>query len=391
MILKNNLILFIGLLIGCTFLGCTEVIEIKTTDFQNILVINANITSDTKQQQVLLSRTYEAGSTKINETNASVIISDNTNTIYQFSEIEDGLYVSNFSFAIQADKTYQLSVTTSDGEIYKSAIVKPISSANLENVKTVVNTDDNGIEGVEIKVDSYDATGMANYFRYEYEETYLIESFYEIFEDLIVVGYDSLPQFARVPKTKEEKICYKTEYSNDILITSTDNATESRVTDFQIRFIPKTDFSIRNRYSILVYQYVQSREANAFYKSLKEFSSSESLFSQTQPGFIVGNIKPENINNKVIGFFEVSMVDSKRIFFNFKDVFPDDFRPRFISNCFSQTFNKSEYFELVKYIESGKYKYVSYDYVTSVYTIVNDFCVDCTLLGTNVKPSFWED
>jgi len=80
-----------------------------------------------------------------------------------------------------------------------------------------------------------------------------------------------------------------------------------------------------NRYSIFVKQYVQNFAAHTFYQTLKDISGSESILSQTQPGFFAGNIKSDdNPNEKVIGFFDVSSVSNKRIFFNFSDLLFSD-------------------------------------------------------------------
>ena len=90
---------------------------------------------------------------------------------------------------------------------------------------------------------------------------------------------------------------------------------------------------IRNRYSILVKQYVQSLAAHTYYETLKEISDNGSILSQTQPGFFRGNISSvDNPREKVIGFFEVSSYSEKRIFFNFSDLFPKTPAPEYKRN-----------------------------------------------------------
>ncbi|MEZ0131763.1 DUF4249 family protein, partial [Flavobacterium sp. LBUM151] len=92
---------------------------------------------------------------------------------------------------------------------------------------------------------------------------------------------------------------------------------EDRI-NLPIRFIDIKDPIIGERYSIIVRQYVQNLESYTFYKILKSLSTSTSLFSQVQPGFNYGNLKSANDpNEKIVGYFEVSSVSSKRIFFNF--------------------------------------------------------------------------
>lgn len=389
-----NKITFIISLIVLVLVGCTDFIEIETENFENILVINANITSDNKKQKVSISRTYKSGFEKVVETEAEVFITDNLNNTYFFSEEVkgEGVYLSNSSFAVLKNRQYQLTVITSDGERYTSSFVEPINTSVLENVRPVYLTNDLGEEGIGIKVDSYDSEGIANYFRYEYEETYQIISPIVTAFDLNIVS-ENPAVVEIVDKEDNEQVCYNTLYSNDILIANSEQLGESRVSNFQIKFIPKFDFKIRNRYSILVHQFVQSREANAFYNSLKEFSSSENLFSQTQPGFITGNIKSSNENVKVIGFFEVSMVSSKRIFFNHKDLIPDFNNSPFPFDCNTISFNTSQssLMNMIDLLKAGRYEFTTYDYQTNTYGLVERECVDCTILGSTTKPDFWID
>jgi hypothetical protein len=353
-------------------------------------VINANITDEQKQQEISLSRTYKAGLSEIKESGARVVVTDDLGNNFEFREVTQGNYLSDFSFAVQLDRTYTLNVATADGNTYNSNAVKPISPAFLEDVRVETLLDENGIEGVAIKVDSYDPQEKAKYFRYEYEETYLIQSLINNRNDLIVTSLNP-PQVEIVAKTKEENICYKSLFSNEILIASAEQTTDNRVNNFQIKFLPRDDFKVRRRYSILVHQFVQSREAFGFYQSLKDFSNKENLFLQTQPGFITGNIKSNNKNVKVLGFFEVSLVSSKRIFFNFSDVFSNGIIPRYPFDCTVEEFNSSELDVLISRLQFGQFKFLSYDDALDTYSIVINFCVDCTVLGTNIKPDFWID
>ena len=57
-----------------------------------------------------------------------------------------------------------------------------------------------------------------------------------------------------------------------------------------VRFINRNNYIISHRYSILVRQFVQSNEAFTFYETLNDLSRNESLFSETQPGFLAGNV-----------------------------------------------------------------------------------------------------
>ena len=211
--------------------------------------------------------------------------------------------------------------------------------------------------------------------------------------DLVAVSENPF-QFVFVDRPEGERICYKTEISNEIIIVDTNSLTEDRIDDFVVRFIRSDDISVADRYSILVRQFVQSREANAFYKQLDDFSSSDNLFSQVQPGFISSNIASENNpEEKVLGFFDVSSVSEMRIFFNRDEVIQD--LPIFMLGCPRTTpapgeFEPIEEFliRLTGIINSDGTKYLE---GTSAFefVLVRRACGDCTALGESEVPEFW--
>jgi hypothetical protein len=144
---------------------------------------------------------------------------------------------------------------------------------------------------------------------------------------------------------------------------------------------------------------VQSLEAFTYYNILDQLSGSGSLFSQIQPGFINGNIfSTEDRNEKVLGFFEVSSVTEQRIYFNYEDFFPNDDLPPYFIDCRTSTpviVTQGGTTPLHDGIEAGILKYLSDNNPPAPnegpYFVVPTACGDCTELGTNVKPDFWED
>ncbi|ADV50902.1 hypothetical protein Celal_3647 [Cellulophaga algicola DSM 14237] len=388
--MKSRSYIFLLITILLLNYGCTEIIEVNTQDFENILVINANITDKNTKHEITLTRTYEAGSTNLNETGASVFVIDNLDNLFQFIEETSGNYISNEPFNVIQGRSYQLNVTTKDGNQYYSDFVAPIANAKIEDLRAEFSVDELGNEGVAIKIDGYDPENKAKYFRFEYEETYLIESAIVSYSKLNIIS-ENPPEVEIITESIQNTLCYNTLFSNEILTISTEQEVESRFTNYQLKFISKNDFRIRNRYSLLVHQYVQSREANSFYSTLKDFASSDNLLSQTQPGFITGNIKSKNSAEKVIGFFEVSTVNSKRIFFNYDDVIPPGARANYPFDCTPLKFTPNEIGDMINLLKTNNYVFTSFNYVGSVYSIVNRPCIDCTVLGVKEKPEFWID
>ena len=381
-----------------TFLmyGCIEEIDLETENFESALVIEATITDQTETQSISLSRTFqfeEDGPSP--ETNAEVTILDATGTQYTFQESDSlGVYISTTPFAALPNRDYSLQITTSNGRTYESSAVQLPQSTSIDNLYTEKSTNNEGVKGVSILLDNSNPQGMGSYYRFEYVETYKIISRYSSDLDLQVVSANP-PQFELVPKTTEEEICYVTKPSTEILLANTNTLSEDQLLKYQIRFIERTDPVIAQRYSILAKQQNISREAYTFYETLQNFSETESLFSQVQPGFIEGNISSTtNENEKVIGIFNVVTVSSKRIFFNYSDIFdPEDGSPGLFlgDNC---RLNSPDPRALVPLIQNNTAKFVREGTVegdTGPYTVAPRICVDCTVFGENVPPEFWEE
>ncbi len=379
--------------------SCVEPFDIKTTTFESALVIEATITNEFKFQEINLSRTFPLENEgPLTESNANVKIIDDAQNTYIFQETSPGEYVSNHEFKALPNNSYQLFITTSEGKSYSSQPAQLTNSSQIDNIYASKEKDDLGLENISIFVDSFDPTGNSKYYRYEYEETYkIIAPFWSKYD--LVVTYVPRYGVERVLRTKEEQTCYKTVYSNAIIQTETNRFLEDRVSKFAVRVLQSDNTIISHRYSILVKQYIQSPEAFTFYKTLNKFSGSESLFSQNQPGFFNGNVfSTDNASEKVVGFFEISSVSSKRMFFNYRDFFPVEPLPPYFTECEPAAPSNASYGGdpslLFGLVQRGEVKY--YDEngapdftMPGPFLVVIPECGDCTLFGTNVAPDFW--
>jgi hypothetical protein len=397
--------------------SCTTPYYYQTNSFEHAIVIEATLTNELKKQEIKLSRTYkfeEDG--PIFETEADVYITDNLENQYSFEEV-DQKYISTSEFQALPDRNYQLHITTKDGKSYSSTNEKLTTVNEIETVAPVVTTKEGDL-GIEITVNSFDPTNTSKYYRYEYEETYKIIAPRWVSTEAIAryfpPGSTLEGEIILKQRETETRTCYSTKKSDHIILTNTNNLSEDRV-NFPLRFISSSDYIIMNRYSIFVKQYVQNFAAHTFYQTLKDISGSESILSQTQPGFFAGNIKSDdNSNEKVIGFFDVSSVSNKRIFFNFSDLFPAEPTPKYPYNCPDITdSNKLEYVfkycfatpgpcrglavlgnlivrNSVYYNGHNKFGVVPSDGSVDIqmYPIQ---CGDCTSFSSNIKPTFWID
>ena len=402
--------------------GCVEEVKIETENFESILVIEATITNEDKNQIVKLSRSYmleEEGPS--NEINANVTVQGQNGEIYQFQEVLDGVYESTQAFAAMPNYDYVLKITTSDGRQYQSNTSQFSNTTEIGELYVERGIDSEGEEGVFILVDTQDSSLDSRYYRYEYEETYKIvapryapydlhienDDFVYTPDDLAGLQGQQLIDFfvSRSLRPEQEYICYNTIASNEILLLDASDFVDNNIMAHSVNFLNRNNSKIMHRYSILVKQYVQSLEGYLFYEALSSFSNSESVFSQVQAGFVQGNISSlTNANEKVLGFFEVVPVDSERMFFNFADLFPDEELPPYFVNC-EGVFTPALYTtDMITgdIVDSPLQFYVSRDYqyyennhddngfvVTAPYNLVLPECGDCTFLGDNQAPDFW--
>lgn len=386
--------------------GCVESFEAETLTFESALVIDATITNEMRQQEVMLSQSYafeEDGPQP--ERNADVQVVDDLGGEYLFTESSPGVYRSVSAFGAAVDRYYQLKITTSDGLSYTSDSTKLTPIAVLDEVFAERIFNEDGIEGMAIRVNGSSPSGNARNYRYVFEETYKIIAPKWTDKDLIP-DPDVRCGVLLIRRENEERTCYATQSSNSIILTDTNDFGEDRVKDFMIRFINRDNYIITHRYSILVRQLVQSPEAYTFFETLNDFSNSESLFSETQPGFLQGNVhSADNPAEKVLGYFDVASVSQKRIFFNYGDFFPGESLPPYVDPCtpfappiFGATSGPVDSppcvlrpvveLNLVRPLDTNDFPTRQ---LPGPYIVVSRVCGDCTALGETAIPEFWTE
>lgn len=384
--IRNRKPLLLCLLLGV--LSCVEPIDLEFEEnFEDMLVVEGAVTNELMHHRVKLSRTFPLAERRAAaERHARVSVVEDGVREIQYHEVEPGMYQSVSEFSAQPGSEYSLRIVSQNGKIYESTASTLVPSAAISSVRAVPTTRENGSVGVALVLEGTDNQGGGSYYRYDYEETFKIVSpFYKGY-DLVVEGDTLLV----VPKTREEYTCYRTEPSEEIVVANTGLLSEDKVNGLLVRYVEKGDPRMSHRYSILVRQYGITPEAYRFYETLKNLSESESLFSQIQPGHIPGNVHSlDDPSEKVLGFFSISEVTTKRAFFSFTDFFDEHDRDRrpFVAPCEPQKFSMPLTIQLIL---DGSYKYYSHDPFEGIY-VISSPCVDCTLNGTNVVPEFWEE
>ncbi len=219
-------------------------------------------------------------------------------------------------------------------------------------------------EGCQIYLDTHDQEDSCNFYRWKYEETW---EFRIPFPDVI------------------NRICWGYEKSTQILIKNTSFLESDKVVRFPLRLIKNPVDRLEVRYSILVNQYSLNEDEYDYWQRLQNSLLQVGGLYDIIPSSIPGNVYcREDKLEKVLGYFSVSSVKSKRYFIT------DHFKGwnTMYLDCADSVYRGPEHIE-----GNGVNWWVIYDFSDSVppSTVLTNkrICGDCTGRGTSVRPDFW--
>lgn len=427
--MKKELKWLMLLCLSPVLLGCIEEFEPEniTDVLGGALVIDARITDQNKRHTIFLSRTFSFDEiAPPPESGAQVNMIDDLGNTINFSETDPGNYDSNVAISLQQGRAYTLEVVTTDGVRFRSNATTLPSKIEITELKATRKINNSETDGIAIMIDNSENSSSANYFRYEYEETYkVIAPNFNPF-DWDEVDYDFFCEdddgweVTVAPRDELTNICYTTKKSTNLILNSTASLSSSNLEDFEVRFLGSENYAISHRYSILVKQYHHDINAASFFNSLEDFSNSESIFSNVQTGKLEGNINIENSDvANVFGYFELSSYSEERLSFNYEDFFPNEDLPPYVIACdfisnpplYPEGFHVTiidgkpvldgaSSSPLMDGILAGLIGYIGDN---EDYQQTNDEgefergpfftkplgCVDCRVYGDNVVPDFW--
>lgn len=392
----------IGFVLGLN-VSCVEEFNFENESFDYVLVIDATLTNELKRQTIYINRAHQFDQDKPNKVTGATVMVTAGNMQLEFIEETPGTYVSANVFVAQPNVDYVLSVTTKNGNRYRSTTAQLTTPTQIDNVYAVRETNDDGVDGVSIYVDSYDPTNTSQYYRYDFEETFKVVAPLWKTQDAYVVS-DQYPEciVALRPRSRDKITCYRSEASNNINVTTTVALNEDRVERYLVNFLSNQNYKISHRYSILARQYVITEQSYTYWNTLRNFIDKNSLFSEIQAGYVPGNIASEsNPSEKVVGFFEVVSMASRRIYFNYTDFYQGEPLPPYAVPCTERApdlFDISHNYmcgPLIDAIQLNGLVYLKDNEGEfprgGPYIMVPRECGDCTALGETEPPEFWKE
>ena len=173
---------------------------------------------------------------------ATVAVVSDQNATYPLYDTGNGNYVSA-GLNLDNSHKYRLTIKTSDGKQYQSdlqsvLITPPIDSVGFNIISSSAKT------GIQVYVNTHDATNMTKYYRWDYNEEWL---FYTRYTSTYISN-----GAAMVPRQPNQNVtyCYAGGPSSDIVLGSSAKLAQNIIYQNPILFIPSVSEKIEDKYSI---------------------------------------------------------------------------------------------------------------------------------------------
>lgn len=391
--------LLVGFVLILSLSSCIDPFHLELEDYESLLVVEGLITDEKLPYTIKLSRTFMDENVPVEMlSHAEVSVHDGYGLIADFHELEPGIYQSDtLQFTGQIGGSYTLYIKTEDGTEYASEACTMTAVPDIDSLYYETDSEffENGEvieEGLRIFLDAEKGVETSPYIRWEFEEVWKFRVPYPVFyEDLGYMEYE--------PIRVENDICWRYERSKQILLHSSAEQSPGRISREPIHFIASGRSNrLLKQYSILVRQYSISQVEFSFWKNLKEITESGGDIFERQPFPIVGNVSCTSRENlKVLGYFQVSAVKTRRMYITQSQVkeldipvyeYPCDriiyptrqLKPRTYENLLGTG-------HVLFWVEESEFAGappINFQFTSAE-------CADCSLTGDTERPAFWVD
>jgi len=361
------------------------------------LVVEGVINSGADSTTIKLSRTVKLSSQITNNpvTGAVVAVQSDKSISYPLTQTVPGTYTCA-GLNLNSSHQYRLSINTGS-EQYLSDYVPVLNSPPIDTVGFTISSG-----GINIYNNTHDPTNTVKYYRWDYQETWL---YHPAYQSLYYWATDTI-----LPRTvlNETQVydCYPSDSSSNIILNSSAKLSQGVILNNPIAFVPSTSIKIASEYSIFVRQYALTGLAYDFWQNLKTNTENLGSIFDAQPSEVPGNIHSvSNPAEPVIGYVSVGSVSTKRLFIKNQQL--PAWQPTPVFSCFDTVFyysirafkdeptpNQVDY--NFGFYTNGSYTWIPIEGVghpgspPTGYTASTPQCTECTFVGTNVEPAFWQ-
>lgn len=347
---------------------------------RNVLVVEGFLNAGQEPTFIRLTRnlplTEEANLGVRPEINATVTVEGTDNSVQSLSQDPSGLYTATLT--LQDDLGYRVRIITTRNEEYLSEFVEVKPSPPIDSIGWT--RDENG---VIVHANTHDDTGGSVYYRWEYDETWEINSTYYtnyIFENLEV-------RLRRMPE-EDRSVCFKYGTSRNVIVGSSARLQSDRIEQAPLLRIPPADERLSVRYSIMVRQYVLDKKGYEFFDLMKKNTEQIGTIFDPQPSELSGNFTCiSNPQIPVIGYINAGTIAEKRFFIRSSEI-PNW---NFYVHCPIKEVTPDS---VIYYLSDGTY--IPYAIHSTIPGTIDYYltsyprCVDCTERnGSLQRPSYW--
>lgn len=303
------------------------------------------------------------------ETKAQVMVEAENKATFPFRETGTGVYTLT-DMVPQSGQKYRLRIKTARGSEYVSDYTQVVTTPPIDSVSWQAKND-----GLHIYANTHDPKNNTRYYRWEFEETW---DFYTPYNATL-----ELKNGRVITRAESVYHCWSSEVSNRIQVGSTARLSQDIVSLYPLTLVPPESWKLSSKYSILVRQYALSQDAYAYWDQLAKMTQNIGSLFDPQPFLLTGNVHSiTNPSEPVLGYFSIGSVESQRIFVHRFQL------PNWITNS-GYGFCRLDTAKALKDLVEMNFQPVE-ELETGGYLAADNYCVNCSLRGTNKKPDFWE-
>lgn len=365
------------LLLAFAFATCRDNYNfpLRETDI-SLLVVEGVLNAGQGPTTITLSKTLQLSdkATIKPVTKAKLTVEGKNGGTFSLSETGNGNY-TNAQLPLVFGQEYRLRIQTSDNKEYLSDYVMARQTPVIDSISWKKKND-----GVTIYANTHDANNKTRYYKWDYDETWEIRSYY-----YAEYQWTSGTNIIRSPGF--HSVCWKYDRSTSINLGSTVQLQSDVVSEAPLIIIPPLSEKLGVRYSIIVRQQSLTKEAYEYLQLMKKNTESLGSIFDAQPSELKGNIKcVTNPGEGVVGYLTSCNTTEQRIFITAREAgwfFPQDCPSVEVPN------NPDS-------IKSWVPGYLPFSAANEMFGVVTRYnfapatCVDCVTRGGNLnKPSYW--